>query len=357
MTKRNTITVSMVLAAFTVIVLISFFATRQKTGEEEVVTDVAVHAGKITRKTLRRYITAYGTVEPEPSGKIRPAAGALLSAPISGILTEIHCIEGSQVEKGTVLFRLDTRLAEVAVAKSLKSLAFAEQTYERQKKLLASDGTSQKAFQEAEFQLNTARNELDAAKAELSLLEIKAPLNGNVVRINARIGQAVEPNAVLGEVIALDRLIVNARIPSREAILLKPGQPADFGVRDLAGELTIVGKDIDPGTDTVLAQVSVPAKSGLQPGQFVMIRIVSEEHPNVLVVPEESVVFGPDGGKVLFLVENDKAVPRPVKSGLSEGGLTEIEGEGLKEGQVIVTTDAYNITGETKVHIVENDKN
>ena len=83
-------------------------------------------------------------------------------------------------------------------------------------------------------------------------------------------------------------------------------------------------------------------------------RIVSEERHDVLAVPEESIVAGPDGATVLIMVEGEKAVPRPVKAGLRDGGLAEVEGEGLKEGQVIVTTDAYNITGETKIHIIEN---
>jgi membrane fusion protein (multidrug efflux system) len=176
-----------------------------------------------------------------------------------------------------------------------------------------------------------------------------------VVRINARLGQSVEPNTVLAEVIALDRLVVTARVPSREAGLLKPGQPVDFGAESAApGKLAVVGKDIDPLTDTVLVRVAILAGAGFRPGQFLSIRIAVEERRDVLAVPEESVVPGPDGGTMLIMIEGDKAVPRPVKAGLRDGGLAEVEGEGLKEGQVIVTTDAYNITGETKIHIIEN---
>ena len=176
-----------------------------------------------------------------------------------------------------------------------------------------------------------------------------------MVRINARLGQAIEPNAVLAEVIAFERLVVTAQVPSREAGLLKPGQPVDFGAASAAaGILSVVGKDIDPKTDTVLVRAVIPAGAGFQPGQFVMIRIISEERRDVLAVPEESVVPGPDGGTLLMMVEGDKAVPRPVKAGLRDGGLAEVEGAGLKEGLVIVTTDAYNITGETKIHIIEN---
>jgi membrane fusion protein (multidrug efflux system) len=358
MTKRQVITglIILAVAAAAALILIKGLGSKGAGEEEGIPTDVAVHVGKVVRATLHRYVTAYGTVEPEPPGEGKPAAGALISAPVAGILTDIRCAEGRPVEQGAVLFRLDSRLAEVAVAKAEKELAFAGQAYERQKRLLAAEGTSQKAFQEAELQLQTARNDLATAQTELSLLQIKAPLAGTVVRISARLGQSVETSAVLAEVIALERLVVTAQVPSREAGLLKPGQPVDFGPGSAAtGKVTVVGKDIDPKTDTVLVRAAVPAGAGLRPGQFVTIRIVSEERRDVLAVQEASLIADSVGGDTgsIVLVESGKAVRRRVKSGLRESGLVEVEGEGLKEGLVIVTEDAYAVPADSKVHIID----
>jgi membrane fusion protein (multidrug efflux system) len=402
MTRRQ-ITTRLVIVAVAAAAIIALIRSHKSSAgeEEEITTDVAVHVGTVSRATLRRYVTAYGTVEPVPPGDGQPAAGADLSAAVGGILTEINCTEGQRVERGALLFRLDTRLAEVAVANAEKALRFAQETYERQQKLLAADATSEKAFQEAELQLSAARNELATAKTELSLLEIRAPLAGTVVGIKARLGQTVEPNTVLAQIVDLDRLVVTAQVPSREAGLLKPGQPVDFGLASPAtgsgsespessatspgegslgapadsggsaaaatspssatpptppsGELIVVGKDIDPATDTVLIRTSLPAGSAFQPGQFLVIRVVCEEHTSVLAVPEESIVTDPEGGPMLMMVEGDRAIPRPVKTGLRDGGLAEVAGEGLKEGMVIVTTDAYNITVETKIHVVGSE--
>jgi len=359
MTKRQVTSGLIVLAvaAVAALLLIKGIGPKGSAGEAAIVTDVGVHVGKIVRATLHRYVTAYGTVEPEPPGGGRSAAGAVISAPIGGILAEIACTEGRAMAQGSLLFRLDTRLAEVAVAKAAKALESAEQTYERQKKLLAAEGTSQKSFQQAELELNTARSELAAARTELSLLEIRAPLAGTVVRISARLGQSVEPNAVLAEVIALDRLVVTAQVPSREAAQLKPGQPVVWGDGSApAGKLTVVGKDIDPKTDTVLVRASLPAGAGFQPGQFLTIRIVSEERRDVLAVPEVALTADSVGGDAgtIVLVEGNKAVRKTVKAGFRDAGLVEVEGDGLKEGLTIVTTDSYGITGETKIHIIED---
>jgi membrane fusion protein (multidrug efflux system) len=323
---------------------------------EEIVTDVGVHVGKIVRATLHRYVTAYGTVEPEPPAAGRVAGGALISAPVGGLLTEIACTEGKSVDKGALLFRFDTRLAEAAVARATQGLATAEQAYDRQKKLLEADGTSQKNFQEAELGLATARSDLAAARTELSLLEIRAPLSGTVVRIEARLGQAVEPNAVLAEVVALDRLVVTAQVPSREAGELEPGQPVVWGEGTApTGTVLVVGRDIDPRTDTVLVRASVPAGAGFRPGQFLTVRIVAEERRDVLAVPEAGLIADSVGGANgwIVVVDDAEAARKPVKAGLREGGLAEVEGEGLKEGLTIVTAEAYSIVAPTKIHIID----
>ncbi|HSQ79384.1 MAG TPA: efflux RND transporter periplasmic adaptor subunit, partial [Candidatus Bathyarchaeia archaeon] len=281
MTKRRLGTawiVAAVVVVAAVLLILRPWVKGEGGEEEEIVTDVGVHVGPIVTATLHRYVTAYGTVEPEPPVAGRTAGGALVSAPVGGILAEIACAEGQPVAAGALLFRLDTRLAEVAVAKAAKVLETAELNYERQKKLLAAEGTSQKAFEQAELERNSARSDLAAAKTELSLLEIRAPLAGTVVRIQARLGQEVEPNAALAEVVALDRLAVSARVTTGDAVELKPGQTVDWPGAAAPGRVLLVGRDIDPKTGTVLIVASIPAGAGFTPGQFVPGR-VGEPYP------------------------------------------------------------------------------
>jgi membrane fusion protein (multidrug efflux system) len=357
MTKRRLLTglVILVVAVAAAVLLVKAFGPKSEE-EEEIVTDVGVHVGEIVKATLRRYVTAYGTVEPEPPAAGRPAGGAVVAAPVGGILDRIACVEGQAVAAGALLFKLDTRLAEVAVTKAAKAVETAAQTYERQKKLLTAEATSQKTLQQAELELATAKSELLAAQTELAFLEIRAPIAGTVVRIEAHLGQEVEPNAPLAEIIAMDRLAVAAQVTVRDAAELKAGQTVEWtGVSAAPGRVLVVGRDVDPKTGTALVVASVPPGAGFKPGQFLSIRIVSEERHGVLAVPEEALTSTSVGGDsgVIVLVEGGKAVPRAVKAGLRESGLVEVEGEGLKEGLPIVTAEAYSITQETKIHILE----
>ena len=358
MLKRRTALTAAILVAAAVIIIIALTKIGRKTGEEGegTASDMAVHVGQITRATLHRLVTAYGSIEPEPAGLKRPPADAEVASPVAGVVAHIECVEGQRVEKGAVLFRLDSRVAEVALEKAKKNLAYAQENFERQKKLLPVEGTSKKDYLEAEQQYNDARSQLAAAETDIGLITITAPLSGTIVKINSEPGEAVELNTVLAKIVDLGRLVASVNVPSREGTSIRVGQSAQFeGAGAASGAVVYVGPQIDDKTDTLPVRVSLPAGVVFRPGQFVTLRIASEEHRDILAVPEAAVIadsIGADTGSIV-VVEGDKADRKPVKIGLRESGLVEIQGEGLKEGTVIVTEDAYAVSRETKIHVVK----
>jgi membrane fusion protein (multidrug efflux system) len=331
--------------------------------EEQVVTEVPVRVGSITRATLRAYVGAYGLVEPEPANQGKPPASARVATPVAGVIAETHCEEGQYVRKGTTLVLLDSRTADAQVEKAKVTLEFAQKNFRRKQELMQTENVSRKLFEEAQQQLNAARKELASVQTQRSLLQIQAPLNGTVVKINARPGEAVDLNAVLVELIDLDRLVVNAAVPSAEAYRVKLGQAVEIAAGRATpgnnsaslpihhGTVAFIGLQIDAKTDTVPVRVVIPAGSTVRPGQFVNARIVVEERPQRLAVPAGSVV-GVDGASMIAIVEGDHAVQRPVKVGLRDGELVEIEGDGLREGMTVVTEGAYGLPKETRVRVL-----
>lgn len=314
---------------------------RSKVAEEtKLETEVAVRVGKIIRATLRGYVTAYGLVEPEPGGK--PPASARIAPSLAGIVTAVNCTEGQRVKKGEILFQLDSRQADVAEK-------FAEKTLERQKKLLQIGSTSKKLLQDAEQQMATAR-------VQETLLHIRSPLSGTVVRLNVKPGEAADLTSVLAEVIDLERLVVTASVPAFELGPLQTGQVVeviwDKAAPAVRGSLSFIGPQVDTKTGTAPVRAALPPHSGLRPGQFVTLRIVSEEHKNCLAVPETSIIRNEGSAPTIALVENEKAIQKPVKLGLHDGTLVEIEAEGLQEGMPIVTEGAYGLPKETKIRVL-----
>jgi len=344
---------------------LSSVARAQEGEEEEAPTEVAVHVGKIVKATLHGFVVAYGAVELEPGSAERPPASAKLASPLSGIVSEVKCVEGQRVRKGDVLFQLDSRAADVAVQKAEQAVKFAEQTFERQEKLQKVEGTSAKLFDEAKQQLSAARADLEAAKTQRSLLDITAPLDGAVVHVQVKPGESVDLTTVLAEIMDTDRLVVSADVPNAEVPLLKLGQTVEiesdlpttgslFQAKSIVqGALSYMAIHSDPQKDTVGVRASLPAGSRLRPGQFVRMRVVCQERRDCLAVPEEALAADEDGRPAIAVVEGDKAVKKPVKTGLRERGLIEVEGEGLHEGQTIVTGGAYGLPAETKIRVIE----
>ena len=289
-------------------------------------TEVAVHVGKISLATLRRGVTAYGTVEPEPGAADKAPASAQIKSPAAAIVSDVNCFEGQQVEKGQTLFTLNN--------------------------IRKPDGS-----------------------VEPALLKITAPLSGTVVYVNVRPGEVTDPETQtpLVEVVDLNRLIIAANVPSSQMSALKLGQtveivPQQAEVHDtsataetavpspapvtLTGTVTLVEDRVDPKTDMGPVDISVPAEAGLRPGQFVRVRIITEERRDCLTVPSRSIVKNQSGEWVIYLVSGKQAIQQPVKVGFREGDTVQVQSLVLQPGDKVVTTGAYGLPGKTKIRIL-----
>src|SRR2546425_8744527 len=122
--KKPSLIALFLAAAAGLICLVWFVPVSHEEEEKKPETEVPVHVGKLRRATLRGYVTVYGSVEPEPPGE-RAAAGARVAPSVPGVVTAVKCKEGQRVEKGDVLFQLDSRAADVAVPEPRQALEFA----------------------------------------------------------------------------------------------------------------------------------------------------------------------------------------------------------------------------------------
>lgn len=344
--------------------LISFIAASVALCAEEEApaeTVVAVSVGKVVRTTLHAYVTAYGTVASAPAGGAdRPSGGARLAAASPGLVVAVPGMEGAWVEEGAVLVQLDSAAADASITRAQTMVASAEKALDRQTRLQAADGTSERAVQEAVERLATARGELEAAKFELSLLAIRAPISGTISWLSVRPGEWLDAGREVVQIFNLDRLVVTAQVPSTEAALLQSGQSAKVFTRLGSAEkhlaqarLEFISPQVVAGSDQVAIRLALPEASGLRPGQFVVVLIVADEHVDRLAVPRASVYTDGSGRSTLSIVEGDVARQKVVQIGLFDGDWVEVSGEGVTEGATVVTLGSYALPEETKVHVLD----
>ncbi len=192
------------------------------------------------------------------------------------------------------------------------------------------------------------------------------------MKINVNVGESVDSMKVLGQIVALDRLIAAVNIPSSEAASVKAGQSAEMSSElaskapttspttkpttapaEMIGAVQLVSPIVDQKSDSVIVEIRLKPDAGLQVGQAVRVRIVTETHNDVLVVPAQSVITTEEGESVVAVVTDGKAKQIPVHVGLRENGLAEVSSDQLHAGDAVVTEGAYGLPKETKVHVEE----
>ena len=334
MKPKPIIVVSVVLGVgLGVYALVKSRGPASATGDAATVpTVVSVQTGALQRMTLHRYISGYGTVAPVPATADEPAADAPLAAPTAGVVAQVNVTEGQQVTNGQVLMTLNSGTA---------TAEYAEQELARQKKLYAEHNTSLKMLQDA--------------KTQLALLRVTAPLSGIVVSVNVKPGSAVDANTVVAEVMDLHRLAVKTDVPESQANELKVGEMMQALTQPpVAAAVSFISPTVDTNSATVRAWAALPPDSGLRPGQFVPLQIVTAVHTNCLAAPEVSVVTDINGQSVISLVNGDQAIQTPVQTGFHENGWVEVEGSGLKAGDTVVTVGAYGLPEKTQIQVVNS---
>src|SRR5579859_4795033 len=140
-------------------------------------------------------------------------------------------------------------------------------TAEKQLLLLRSSPTREEVA-EAQAKVVEAEKALGGAELQRSLYQIRAPLSGTVVRAKGSPGEAIDLATVLAEIIDLDRLVVEAMVPSPSLASLKEGQdvevragPESSAARSpktmIRGKVALVGLDVDRKLDSALVRVAL----------------------------------------------------------------------------------------------------
>ncbi len=349
-----------VLAACAVVAVVVVKKVRSpQVEEDEIQTNVAVETAAVQKQTLRHYLHLYGTVSADPGSESTPAASMQVTATADGLVEQVNCTEGQQVQKGDLLFSMDSRFAAAEVETATADAAFAENNFARQKALHSGGAASERTFLEAKRQFDQTQAALVRARTGLALTTVTAPFAGTVTGIKARAGETVGKGQPLCSLADLSRLVVVAKVPVREIGLLakgqsvhvyeNPGENAEALARN--GSVSHINPHADPDSATVTIHCSLPSGNGLRAGQFVHIRVAIAEKENCLTVPVESIYTDYVGKSTLSVVEGDTARKVAVDTGFIENGRVEIHGEGMAEGMTVVTRGSYALPETTRITV------
>lgn len=276
-----------------------------------------------------------------------------LAANASGRIVEAHVERGSEVKKGEVLLRLDTRAQSLDAAEAranLESLSARQANQAREcdraEELFRSGAIAKAELERARLTCDASPAERRAAeaRADLSLLAlsdgaVKAPFAGFVTARHVRVGEYVRADTSVVSLVNLDRLRLEVSVPEvmvgamSERATLRFSVPA-YPDRHFSASLRTVGREVRPAARDVVVDADVGNPDhALLPGMFASVDVPLAAEPTV-VVPKSAVIVR-DGLSRAFVVREGRIEERVVDRGLEVAeGVAVLSGIG--EGERVV---------------------
>ena len=311
-----------------------------------------------------------------------------IRARVDGFLEEINFVEGSRVEKGRVLYRIDAQpyKAEVAsmqqkVAEALSYLTNADNELKRYRPLAEINAVSKSDLdaaiasrEAAEASYEAAKANLELAEIKLSYTEIRSPINGLIGKTEARVGEYVgrEPNPViLNTVSKTETIRVQFFLPETAYINLMrwvdmkdaertPEERerrttaelilADGSLYDQTGEVDFIDRNVDASTGTILVQTSFPnPRSILRPGMYAKVRLELTTEKGRTLVPQKCVTELQGQYSVYVVDDSNQVQVRKVEALEKIGDLWLID-KGLEPSDQVVLTGLQKVAAGVTVN-------
>jgi len=319
---------------------------------------------------------------------------AQVVAKTSGIVLQLLVEEGMHVQKGQLLARLDDDTARNKLAQASATLKKAQASYDKADKGFALKITPKADYDSTKYDLEAQTAIVEGAQLDLSYTRIVAPISGVIAKRSVKLGNLVQVNQSLFQIVDLDPLQAVLNVPERDLDTLKAGQPVRMNVDALSnkafgGSIARIAPVVDAASGTFRVTCEFrDSTQTLKPGMFGRIEVTYDQRHNALVVPRNAIVEE-DGENSVYVIEPAPAKPakddkdkagdkakgksgeavaaeaakpalpgfvakrRVVKTGYAEGDRIEIR-DGLADGERVITIGRNAVREGTEVQVLEN---
>jgi multidrug efflux system membrane fusion protein len=331
--------------------------------------ETPVTAGTAETRNVPVYVEGLGTVQAFNMVSVKTR--------VDGQITDVLFKEGQDVKVGDPLFQIDPRPFEAALQqaqankeKDEAQLQSAQLDLERYAKLLPQGFQTRQSYDQQKgtvAQLQAAikadQARIENAQLNLDYAIIRSPIEGRTGQRRVDLGNFVQTaqNVNLVTITQIKPIFVSFTVPAdrlddiRKSQARAPLKVIAYAMDDKTelaeGELTLIDNQVDVATGTIHLKAQFDnAEEPLWPGEFVNARIVLSTRQDVVTVPAEAIMQGPEGPYVYVLSANGTAQRRRVDVAATQEGLAVIS-KGLAAGERVVVEGQYRLTDGAKVKI------
>jgi multidrug efflux system membrane fusion protein len=361
--------------AFLVLIVILFLIyhrsgapTAKASGRMPANRVVPVTTATATSGNIGVYLDAIGTVTPVYTDQI--------TSQQTGVINQVHFAEGQYVHKGDPLIDLDARQYEAqleqaqgALERDKNLLAQAQMDLARYQQAWARNGIARQQLEDQQSLVKqyegTVRNDEGTVRyqqVQVEYCHITAPIDGRVGLRLVDPGNLVTANATTPLVVITQMQPITVVFTLSEdnlgSVLSQMKVQKTLSVeawdrqmkkKQATGALETVDNQIDTTTGTVKLRAGFPNKdNALFPNEFVNTRLLVKTLHNQILIPSSAVQHNGDQSFV-FVINNGEATIVNVKTGISEGGMTAVQG--IKAGDVVANSSFDKLQNGSKITI------
>lgn len=289
------------------------------------------------------------------SGTVVPNEEVELKAEISGRLIKLNFREGSVVQKGQLIAKINDRDLKAQLVKIEYNAELARQIEARQKKLLDIDAISREEYEITANNIRTIGADKELILAQLEKTEIRAPFTGIVGLKAISEGAYLAPGTPVVTLIQNNPIKVDFTVPEKYAKSIAVGSVVQLtteGATTQSRGAKVVALDprVDENLRTLRVRAVIDNPSGqLVPGMFVKVQTALGAGVPSVMVPTEAVVPVLKGKKV-YIVQNGKAVERMIVTGIRTDKTIQVT-SGLSVGDSVIVSGIMTLKADAPVKV------
>jgi len=294
----------------------------------------------------------------EVNGSFMPMHELTLMSEGQGKVVELHISTGDVVYAGQVIARLDDELVRSQLALAEASLEKARADLKKYEGLLKADAISGQMVEDVKLGLKKAETDVTTLKKQLDFATIKAPIQGTITRRAIEKGSLLMPGSPVVDIVDVSRLKFIANLAESEITQVRKGQQVTIsstlypGIQYKGVVVSVGVKADDARRFPVEIDMVNDAAHPLKAGMFGTASFGTGFSRETLLIARNSLVGSIKTPKV-YVVENNIAILKDIRIGSANDYQVEVL-EGLREGEMVVTSGQINLDNNVKVKVVNN---
>ena len=311
--KRNYLYIALAVVA---VALVSYLLTRN--GKAKVAPPVVgegagpieVNALVIEPRSFANIITLSGSIEPNEQVQVR--------SEVSGIVRSLGFEEGSMVEKGQLLLRIDDSELQAQLVQAQSREKLAQDNENRARLLLEKEAISQQEYDVANADFESAKAQTSLIMAQIAKTSVRAPFSGKVGLRSISEGEYLTPATVVANLLSINPIKIQFSVPEKYSPQISNGQSLRFSVSGSEvmydAKIYAIEPGVDPATRTISIRALADNPGGrIFPGSFARVELPLDRIDTAVLVPTQA-VMPVQNGKRVYLYKSGVAIATPVEA-------------------------------------------